>query len=238
MKQMSKLSKLMAYILGRQPDEFGLLLNRDGFAKLRHLLQAIHEEPGFGHVRIADIRAVVSSLDQPFEFDETWIRAIDRKHLPQPAICAIPPKLLYTAVRRKAYAHVLENGLMPSSFSQIILTDTHLLAERFGKRIDPSPVMITVQTRLCQDQGVEFFQIGCIFSSMHLPSGCFTGPPLARIALFEKQPENVAEKSGPKTPGSYVLDAIPEPVFQKSSASKGRKKVIAWKKERKHRSTI
>ncbi|MFZ3046973.1 MAG: RNA 2'-phosphotransferase [Desulfatirhabdiaceae bacterium] len=238
MKHENKLAKLIAYILGRQPDEYGLVVNGNGFVKIKHLLQAIHEEPGFGYVRIFDIKALKSTLNAPFEFDETFIRNIDREHLPKPSICAIPPKLLYTAVRRKAYAHVLDNGLTPFSFSDIILTDTHKSAERFGKRIDPSPVVLTVQTRLSQDHGVEFFQIGTIFMAKLVPPGCFTGPPLARIAELEKQPESGGEKSRPKTPGSYVLEHIPEPAFQKSSSSKGRKKIIAWKKERKHRSMI
>jgi putative RNA 2'-phosphotransferase len=45
------LSRLMIYILGYRPDEFGLVPDPGGYVRYKELLQAIHEEPGWGYVR-------------------------------------------------------------------------------------------------------------------------------------------------------------------------------------------
>ncbi|MCK4729362.1 MAG: RNA 2'-phosphotransferase, partial [Desulfobacterales bacterium] len=44
-KDPKQLEKMMSYILGRRPDEFGLALNDQGFVRLKDLLKAISEEP-------------------------------------------------------------------------------------------------------------------------------------------------------------------------------------------------
>ena len=36
-----KLAKFIAYILGHKPDEFGLVLEKDGFVKIKEFLKAL-----------------------------------------------------------------------------------------------------------------------------------------------------------------------------------------------------
>ena len=236
MKSPAILSKLVLYILSRRPDEYGLVLDPDGFVRTRSLLQAIQEEPGFGYVRMADITHLPLLAQTPIEICEGQIRAVHREHLPGVEPCHNPPKLLYLTVRRKAYGHVLEKGILPSIFSGIVLVQEDTRAVFLGKRQDPDPVLLTVQTREAMARGVEFFQIGSIFYVAALPPGCFTGPPLYRILPAENIGSE-AKENIPKTPGSFFLDRIPEPGVGKTSGRGGRKKRIIWKTERKHSNT-
>ena len=50
-KALIKFSKFLVYILGRKPDEFGLVPDKDGFVKIKELLKAINEEDGWRHIR-------------------------------------------------------------------------------------------------------------------------------------------------------------------------------------------
>ena len=57
-RQVDKLEKLLTYILGRRPDEFGLVPGPDGYVKIKDLLKALSEEPGWRHVRRSHLREV------------------------------------------------------------------------------------------------------------------------------------------------------------------------------------
>jgi putative RNA 2'-phosphotransferase len=37
---------MLSYVLGRRPDEFGLVPDADGFVRLKDLLKALHEALG------------------------------------------------------------------------------------------------------------------------------------------------------------------------------------------------
>jgi putative RNA 2'-phosphotransferase len=92
----TKLSKMLVYVLGRQPDAFGLIPDAQGYVKVKDLLKALGEEPGWRHVRSAHIREVGYSIGAPpVETKDNLIRAVDRSRLPSPEIPADLPKLLY-----------------------------------------------------------------------------------------------------------------------------------------------
>ena len=74
---MTSNSVLMAYILRHRPDEFGLVLDEDGFISLKELLQAIGEEEGWSYVRRSHITEVAYTSDRErFEIQDEKIRAI------------------------------------------------------------------------------------------------------------------------------------------------------------------
>jgi hypothetical protein len=54
-KSPQSLAKLITYILGRRPDEFGLVTDTEGFVKIKELLKAITEEAGWKYVRRSDL---------------------------------------------------------------------------------------------------------------------------------------------------------------------------------------
>ncbi len=208
LKSLKQLAKLIDYILARRPDEFGLVPDGQGFVRIKDLLKAIGEEDGFKYVRRGHLDEIRLSLaDRSFEIVDNRIRAVDRRHLPEPAPASDLPKLLYTCVRRKAYPHVSEKGIVPSWHSRVVLSSSRQLARRMGKRMDAAAVELTVQVAHCRQQGVNFFQAGqSLFVADRIPAGCFSGPPLPREKPAVAATERPAHPEQQPTPGSFFID--------------------------------
>ena len=230
-----QLAKLIFYMLGRKPDEFGLVPNTDGFIKIKELLKAIGEEEGLRYVRRFHIDEILLTLpDPPIEISQNLVRAKSREHLPERVPAPNLPKLLYTCIRRKAYSVVMDKGISPIGRGHVILSSEKQLAEKMGNRIDNPPVLLTVQTQKSAKHGVVFFQAGdSLFMSDSIPAGCFTGPPLPKETAEPKK-EDPLKKERPKSlPGTFLMDLTEEKDGHKRSKQQRRRKEIAWKKERK-----
>lgn len=230
-----QLAKFIFYMLGRRPDEFGLVPDTDGFVKIKELLKAICEEEGLRYVRRFHIDEILITLpDPPIEISDNLVRVKSREHLPERVPALTPPKLLYTCIRRKAYPFVMDKGIFPLGRGHVILSSEKKLAEKIGKRIDQTPVLLTVQTHKSGNNGVIFFQAGdLLFISDTIPVGCYTGPPLPKEKPEPKK-EDTLKKEKPKSlPGTFLMDLTDEKDRKKRSKHKRKRKEIAWKKERK-----
>jgi putative RNA 2'-phosphotransferase len=207
-KSPKRLAKLLDYILARRPDEFGLVTDSDGYVKIKELLKALSEEEGLSYVRRAHLDEILITLPEPsFEISGNIIRAKSRRHLPAHAYAPDPPKLLYHYVRQKALPHIYTKGINPTGYSQVILSSDLSLAQRMGKRIDRSAILLTVQVQPCLDKGVVFFAAGeALYLADFIPPGCFSGPPLP------KEKPGVAKTTKPQVPepkppaGSFFVD--------------------------------
>ena len=230
-----KLSRFIATILGRCPDEYGLVPDRRGFVKTKELLKAITEENGWRHIRQAHLNEALLSLRMAeFEIIDRHIRASDRSRLPGIVPATDLPKLLYTCVRRRAYPHVCRKGLSAAGESRILLTVEKPMAEKIGRRKDSQPVLLTVQVESSREQGVSFDRFGeQLFLSDFIPAGCFSGPPLPKEkAAADKQ---LPPRSVPTEAGTYRPDPA-RPAVAPAAAGKERKRAKRqppeWKRAR------
>jgi putative RNA 2'-phosphotransferase len=234
-KDPKQLEKLMSYILGRRPDEFGLVLDDQGFVRLKDLLKAISEEPVWGYVRRSHIHEVLmTSREKPFVLENDRIKAVCRNDALNHEGEIVPPKLLYHCVRRRAYPVVCQQGIIPMGQPQVLLATTEELAQRMGKRRDPAPVLLTVQAQTAFEAGVRFSKQGkFIYITDHVPVGYFRGPPLPK----EKKKETPKPKKEPvatpeELPGSFTFDVGRSGALQQQRLKrKGLKKEIGWKKD-------
>ncbi len=236
-KDPKQLAKLMTYVLGRQPDEFGLVLDKDGFVRVKDLIKAISEEPGWGYVRKSHIHEVLITFrDNPFVVENDRIKFTTPDRGVSIVAGVTPPKLLYHCVRRKAYPVVCQKGIIPMGHHHVFLATTGDLALRIGKRRDPKPVLLTVQAEKAFKAGVKFFRQGeLIYLVGQVPVGYFSGPPLPK----EKKEPAKSKKEAPfapdTMPGSFTLDMERSRRLQmqksKTLKKKGIKKEIAWKKD-------
>jgi len=205
-----RLAKLLAYILGRRPDEFGLTPNEDGYVRIKDLLKAVTEEDGWKHVRQSHIDELLYTLpNPPVEVDDRYIRAKDRESLPETCVPKELPKLLYKAVRRKAYPNVYHKGIYPGASPYVILSSDTNMAERIGRRIDRSPVMLTVRVADAVSRGVDILQAGeQLYLSNPIPPDCFSGPPLPkeRPEAAKPEPQKPLKPERPLTPGTFLMD--------------------------------
>ncbi len=61
-------SKLLSYVLGRRPYEFGLVLDENGFVSMQILLKAIGEEKDWKFIREAHFHELlIQEPDPPIE---------------------------------------------------------------------------------------------------------------------------------------------------------------------------
>ena len=76
-RQLESLARMLTYILAHRPDEFGLVLSEAGFIPIKHLLQVLSAEPGWGFVRRYHLDQVVGLISPPaFEVAGEQIRSL------------------------------------------------------------------------------------------------------------------------------------------------------------------
>ena len=118
-----KLSKFLSYVLGHRPDEFGMVPDPNGFVSIKELLQALHEEQGWRHIRAAHLNeALITPADPSIEIENNRIRAKETSQLPAAVQPTELPKLLYIAIRSRAYPVALDKGLVPSPHPNLVLS--------------------------------------------------------------------------------------------------------------------
>jgi len=231
-----QLAKIISYILGRNPAEFGLVPDSDGFVKIKEFLKALSEEEGLKYVRTSNINEILITLpNPPVEIRENDIRAKHRLAMPANIPAQNLPKLLYTCVRRKAHPSVLENGIRPMGFSHVILSSEPDMAERMGKRRDPMPVQLVVQTEISLDKGIAFYEAGeTLYLAESILPGCFTGPPLPKQKEPAAKRDVIDEPVFDRMPGSFLMKLKEKNSHAKTSQHKSKQKAADWKKESKN----
>jgi len=229
--RVENLSRFLQYVLGHRPDEFGLIPDEDGFVGYKDLLRAVHEEEGWGYVRQGDIHEVLMGEERSlFDAEESRIRSVNRHWTMEEGVQVLP-KILYAAVRRRAHAHVMEEGL--SSEKGVALSPDPELAERIGRRRDPKPVLLEIHTSAARQKGVGFLLLGDLyFSKAAIPAECITGPPVEQEPLDRKESKEKEEKPAKKEPvfmpGSFLLDPNRDPAPHRRHQGK---KARGWKED-------
>jgi putative RNA 2'-phosphotransferase len=204
-----------------------LVLSEDGFVPVKHLLQTLVAEAGWGFVRRQHLDQIVGLLSPPaFEIAGEQIRALS----PAPARLRRlpgepPPALLYAAIPPKAHAKVWEEGLKPPPDRELVLATTKDLALKLGRHRAPQLILVIVQAQAAARRGISLTGYG---------EGLYLAPALPRDLLQLPPPPQTAEKPKPEkprppTPGSFIPD-LPG-MFQPSVKHQGKTKKgeRAWK---------
>jgi len=220
-------------VLGHRPDEFGLVPDSDGFIPYKELLQAIHEEEGWRYVRRSHINEVLLGRDRSlFESEDERIRSVEQRwelDLHNPA--RFLPKILFTAVRRRAHPVVMERGLNAVEDKYLVLTPVREMALRIGRRRDKEPVLLEILAEVAREKRALFFSFGDLFLSPEIPAKFIAGPPLPK-EMLERRREKGKEKEKPvklpptPSPGTFTLDPSRDPDPYRKAKGKKRK---GWK---------
>jgi len=222
--QKRRLSRMLAYVLGHRPDEFGLFPDENGFIPLKELLMALQEEEGWSFVRESHITDLIREPEETrLELKDKMIRVrLEDTGLeigPFPAV--LPPKVLYHAARRKGYPSILEHGLKPiGGHPYAALFETREMALRVGHRRDPDPVLLTIQADLAVKQGIVFHRPQeSIYLVENMDPAFVSGPPLPKEKEPPEKKKQAPPPAEPPTPGSFILepDRGPRPERRKKS---------------------
>ena len=223
----------MAYILGHRPDEFGLVPDIEGFITYKELLWAIHEEPGWGYVRQGHINEVLMGKERDlFQPEDKRIRALDRRwHLDLDNPTLSSPKILFTAIRRKAHPFVMEKGLKSTEGRHIILSSDRDMAKRIGHRRDQNPVLLEIMAASAQEEEIFFYPFGHLFLATDIPARFISGPPVSKEVLVtqwttETKKDHFMPRPIDFSPGTFLLDMNKDPdPFRRAKG----KKPKGWK---------
>ena len=226
------LKKELIYILGNRPDEFGLVPDKEGFIKIKELIQALHEEEGFGFTRQSHIKEIMMhDGGDLFEIKGNRIRAkvVSWKLGLKDPVYDLP-KILYTSIRRKAYPVIMKKGLSFGTDSYVILSPSKDMALRIGKRKDPDPVLLQIMSRDAEKKGSRFFKFGQLYLSFWISRNSIIGPPMDRERLEKRKKEKEKDdKEREKikrafSAGGFILKDM------RGEGTKGKKKK-GWKEK-------
>lgn len=222
-QKQDSLEKLLRYILGSRPDEFGLHPDQEGWVPIKALLAALHDEDGWRGVREGQIAMLANQPggQAAFEISEGSVRL-------KPALAALPPeapeakdlpKLLYLPLKPTAWPVISEKGLFPKTGeSQARLWSERELAEKIGRRLSPTPVLVTVRAQAARQEGALFSPYSeLLWLTAEVPAKFLSGPPVP--PKEEEAPSRRAKaKEAPEPAGSFHISA-PDPEI-----SRGKKK--------------
>jgi putative RNA 2'-phosphotransferase len=227
--------RFLNYVLGRRPDEFGLVPSDEGRVPLKELFQALHEEEGWGHIRQAHINELLMGHGRSvFDLSEGGIAASERHFcMPTEAVVDSLPKLLFTPVRPRAHPVVIEKGLNAPVGKWIVLSGSTAMAQRIGRRKNPAPVILEIGTAPARSGGVVFFSFGDLYLAERLPAQCILGPQVRqkddlRAGKTPKDKTKSIKRTADFAPGSFTL--IPERDPDRGRMAKGRKPK-GWKEK-------
>ena len=234
LQKQDSLEKLLRYILGIRPDEFGLHPDPEGFVPMKNLLAALHDEEGWRGVREGQIMMMLNQPgDQsPFEAAEGAIRL-------KPALSSLPPetpdkgrmpKQLYLPLKPAAWAVIHERGLFPKPGE----TSTRLwadqeLARKVGKRLSPESVIVTVRAQAAAGAGAVISPYSeLLWLTAEVPARFLTGPPVP--PKEEEPPSRKPKEKAPEPAGSFHL-AMPEPEVHRGKKKGKHSDAPDWKNQ-------
>ena len=174
-----ELSKEISYALRHAPWEYELELDEQGFVPIAQLLHALNESNKFEREIVqADLEEIIATSEKKrHEIVGDKIRALYGHTIPQiiKKEPGIPPAVLYHGTTHRALPQILQDGLKPMQRQYVHLSIDVETATRVGKRRDPEPVILKIDTEAAQKAGIQFY-IGNdkVWLCNRVPKECIT----------------------------------------------------------------
>lgn len=160
-REATRLSKFLSLVLRHRPDEYGLHMDDEGFVDFESLIDVIVAEDIAAETAEDDVREIVEGSDRArFEIADGKIRALyghsSRVPLKYPEHDA--PARLYHGGPVGVARKIAERGIQPAGRAMVHLSSTADEAMAVGRRNDPDPVIVEVDTAVAGEHGVTFYQ--------------------------------------------------------------------------------
>jgi putative RNA 2'-phosphotransferase len=214
-KRIDDLVRHLNYVLGRRPDEFGLVPDENGFFSIKEVIQSFSKE--IRPITYNDINELILK-GAGIEVIENKIRVKEIYFSFEPCDISNMPKILYTFVRQKAHPVVLEKGIR-EGIKMIPLFSNKDFAQKVGRLRIGEPIILEIDSKRLIEKGTKPLMLGELFLVHSIPKEAITGPPIKAIEEKPKKPPKKPEP--PEKPGSYLLKTPPPTRPQKPP--KGRK---------------
>jgi len=152
-------SKFLSLILRHKPEALGIILETDGWANVKEILDKMQQQGKQVNLRLLK-QVVAEDNKQRYSFndDRTKIRAnqghsvaVDLGFSPQ-----TPPEYLYHGTAIRFVASIQKTGLESRSRQHVHLSDNISTAQNVGQR-HGKPVILKIRAGELHEQGQSFF---------------------------------------------------------------------------------
>lgn len=155
-----RISKLMSLILRHTPEQFGVILDAEGYAPVDDVVRAVRES--MPDANVDDLRGVVARIEPDkarFSIEGSDIRANYghslRDRIEQPRV--VPPEVLLHGTSESAVFDIRRDGIRPMRRQYVHLTTNRDLAGRVGGRHGKATVL-EVDALRASEAGVVFYR--------------------------------------------------------------------------------
>lgn len=164
-RRLIRLSKLLSLMLRHQPEQFGVVLDPEGYADLWEVLLAVQTRvPDATETDLRDIVTTLETDKQRFSIIDGEIRAnyghslADRiQHQP-----VAPPAVLLHGTTETALPGIAARGILPMKRQYVHLTTDERLAIRIGSRRGAARA-IKIDAARAHAEGVPFYRANDTF---------------------------------------------------------------------------
>ncbi len=154
-----KVSKFLSFVLRHAPQNYGLNLDRKGFAEFRIVLEVLKKRfPGLEDEDVKNI--VVNDPKKRFQFEGQRIRAryghtVNVDPLEE---CRNVPSALFHGTSPHSLDSIFKKGLIPEKRRFVHLSLSVEEALKVGKRKNKNPVVLKVDTQRASQDGLVFWK--------------------------------------------------------------------------------
>jgi putative RNA 2'-phosphotransferase len=158
-EQKKRISKTMSYILRHNPEEFGIVLDPEGYTEISDLVNALHTR--FDFVEESHVRSIVLTDEkQRYKIDCSRICANyghSVKELTPKYTEVEPPDCLFHGTKKETYEKVInKEGIKKMNRLFVHLSTDEATAASVGQR-HGKPHVITICAKDAWRDGVKFF---------------------------------------------------------------------------------
>lgn len=159
-KQHISASKTMSYALRHRPEEFGLVLDKEGWVDIKTFCASLASRKDGISLTEEDIAQIIAGSEKKrFEISGGKIRAT-YGHSTENKIefsSTVPPPMLYHGTSNKALDSIQKDGLLPMNRQYVHLSSDVMTAKKVGLRHDRNPVILTIDAVKMHEDGMKFF---------------------------------------------------------------------------------
>lgn len=166
-----RVSRFLSFLLRHRPADYPLGFDQRGFVSWSDLLERVQDR--FPEITEEEVRRIIEdSHKKRFELREGRVRATYGHSFPVDLglESVEPPAQLYHGTARDLADTILRDGLKPRGRQFVHLSPSIEEAQAVGKRRDPFPRILLVNSRAAHANGILFYASGPLFLTKEVPA--------------------------------------------------------------------
>lgn len=169
-----RLSKIISYALRHAPLDFNLSVSKEGWVSIAELVEGIKRvEPDLNELRIEDIyEAIYTQKKIRHEISSERIRALygHSIQINSNNNFAVPPVHLFHGTAIEKIDWIRSEGIKKMSRQFVHLSEDEQEATIVGKRKSSNVIVLKINSRLADKEGINFRHRGSIWLCEYIPA--------------------------------------------------------------------